>query len=66
MYCKGRGRNGKIGSRFTNQHRDRVLELRALDAHIDELGLRSLELGLRLLHVRLGVHSLAKQVLGEI
>ena len=48
MYCKGRGRDGKIGGRFPNQHRDRVLELRALDAHIDELGLRGLQLGLRL------------------
>jgi len=27
---------------FTNQHRDRMLELRALDAYIDELGLCSL------------------------
>jgi hypothetical protein len=42
-----------------------VLELRALDAHVDGLGLGGLELGLRLHHVGLGRHPAREPVLGQ-
>jgi len=42
-----------------------VLELRALHAHVDRLGLGGLELGLRLYHVGLGRHTARVPILRE-
>ena len=41
----------ELGRRLADQHRDRVLEPRALADHRDEVRLRRLELRLRLQHV---------------
>ena len=43
-----RARDRERRGRLADQHRDRVLELRALDADVDRLRLRALELRLRL------------------
>jgi len=42
-----------------------VLELRALDAHVDGLSLGGLELGLGLHHVGLGRHPTPEPILGQ-
>ena len=49
-------RQREVWRRLADEHRDGVLELRALHADVDRLRLGGLELGLRLHHVGLGRH----------
>ncbi len=59
-------RDAEVGRRVPGEHRDGVLELRALRALVDRLGLGALELRLGLHHVRLGRHAGAVAVLRHV
>ena len=58
-------RDGQVCGRLADQNRDGMFQLRALDTHVDQLRLRSVELGLGLRHVAIGSDSAGVAVAGE-
>ena len=60
------GRDGELRGQLADEDRDRVLQLRALHAGIDRLGLSALQLRLGLHHVHLGGDARRVAIAGEL